>query len=256
MIARIFVINALLLFIYMTLWFLAARARKRLDTVDTAWGLAFVVVAWSVTVQQANSRSLLVAVLVSVWGFRLAYHIWRRNQGRGDDRRYIELSHKWRGNFWLRAYFSVFLLQGALVWLVSLPVVLASGVTISGLGWLGVAGLVVWLIGFLFEAVADRQLANFMRLKGQSKVLQTGLWRYSRHPNYFGELTQWWGIGLIALQARNGWIGFIGPLTLSILIIFVSGIPPIERRRQKDLEYQAYRQRTSPLVPLPPRRRG
>jgi steroid 5-alpha reductase family enzyme len=247
------VVNAVLLIIYMTLSFRLARAHRRLDTVDTAWGLGFVITAWAVELQQHSPRSLLIAVLVSVWGLRLAYHIWRRNQGREDDPRYRELSRKWRGDFWRRAYFSIFLLQGGLIWLVSLPVVMAAGAELTGLSWLSVAGFVVWSAGFVFEAVADHQLAKFLLAKNRPKVLQTGLWRYSRHPNYFGELTQWWAIGLIALQTNYGWIGLVGPLVLTYLIVFVSGIPPIERRRQKDPEYQAYQRRTSPLIPLPPR---
>jgi len=254
MVVRILVVNAVLLAAYMTLCFGLARARGRLDTVDTAWGLGFVLAAWSAYIQHASPRGLLVAVLVSVWGLRLSYHIWRRNRGREDDRRYREISRKWRGNLWRRAYMSVFLLQGGLVWLVSLPVVMVTGAKLVGLGWLSAAGTAVWLLGFTFEAVADYQLAGFLRAKDRPKVLQTGLWRYSRHPNYFGELTQWWAIGLIALQTSYGWIGLAGPLSLSLLIIFVSGIPPIEKHRQKDAEYQAYQKRTSPLIPLPPRR--
>lgn len=237
----------------MTLCFMVARSRRRLDTVDTAWGLGFVIVAWSAVLQQPSTRSLVITLLVSVWGVRLSSHIWRRNQGREDDPRYGELSAKWHGNFWLRAYFSIFLLQGALVWLVSLPVVVAVGHQLPGLGWLTIAGGLIWLAGFAVEAIADYQLSAFLGHEKHPKVLRTGLWRYSRHPNYFGELTQWWGIGLIALQASYGWTGLIGPLCLTILIIFVSGIPPIERRRQKDPEYRAYQRQTSPLIPLPPR---
>jgi len=255
MITRLLIVNAALLFIYMSLWFLAARVKRRLDVVDTAWGLGFVVAAWAVVAQQASSRSWLIAVLVSIWGVRLAAHIGRRSLKRGsEDPRYHELSKGWQGNFWLMAYVRVFLLQGALIWVISLPVVMAAGTRIDGLGWLSAAGSVIWIIGFGFEAVADRQLAEFISRKNRPKVLRTGLWRYSRHPNYFGELTQWWGIGLITSQTGYGWIGLLGPLTLSWLIIFISGIPPIERRREKDAEYQAYQHRTSPLLPLPPRR--
>ncbi|HEY5442103.1 MAG TPA: DUF1295 domain-containing protein [Candidatus Saccharimonadales bacterium] len=245
--------SAAVLLIYMTLGYALARTRRRMDTVDTAWGLGFVLIAWLVEVRASSPHSLVIALLVSVWGFRLSTHIWRRNRARGDDPRYRELSDKWRSNFWLRAYFSIFLVQGTLVWIICLPVMMASQRQLSGLGWLTVTGSLVWLVGFVIEAFADRQLASFMLDKQHPKVLQTGLWHYSRHPNYFGELAQWWGIGLIVLQVSWGWIGLAGPLMLSVLIIFVSGIPPIERRRQKDAEYRAYQRRTSPLVPLPPR---
>ena len=253
MIGKILVINALLLFIYMTLAFGVAQARRRLDTVDVAWGLGFVLVAWAAELQQASGRSLLIALLVSIWGLRLAWHIGERSRKRGEDPRYVELTQNWNGNIWLRAYLSIFLVQGALIWLVSLPVVMAAGRQLHGLSWLSVLGALIWLAGFVFEATADRQLANFLADKNHPKVLQTGLWRYSRHPNYFGELKQWGGIGIIALQASYGWLGLLGPLILSLLIIFVSGIPPIEKRRQKDADYQLYQRRTSPLIPLPSR---
>jgi len=254
MIGKTLLIDAALLFVYMTLAFGAARARRRLDTVDTAWGLGFVLVGWLAYTRQPSGRGLLIALLVSVWGLRLANHIWQRAKRRGDDPRYAQLTQKWRGNVWQRAYLSIFLLQGALIWMVSLPIVTATGRQLNGLGWLSAAGALIWLLGFTIEVTADRQLSTFLSQKDHPKVLQTGLWRYSRHPNNFGELTQWWGIGVIACQASYGWWGLAGPLTLSWLIIFISGIPPIEKRRQKDSEYQAYQHRTSALIPLLPRR--
>mgnify|MGYP005613215997 FL=1 len=132
---------------------------------------------------------------------------------------------------------------------VSLPIFVATGEPLSGWAWLTWLGVLIWLKGFIFEAISDYQLANFLKLKDRPKVLQTGLWKYSRHPNYYGELVQWWGIGIIALQVSYGWIGLIGPLTLTLLIVFVSGIPPIEKRRAKDPEYREYMNRTSPLIP-------
>jgi steroid 5-alpha reductase family enzyme len=248
---KLLVTASIVIFIYMTLGFLLARARKRLDTVDSAWGLGFVLIAWLAVAQRSTGRSLLLAILVSIWGVRLSAHIYKRSRARGDDRRYKELSEKWRGNFWLRAYGSIFLLQGVLIVLVSAPLIVATNHELSGWSWLSGLGVGLWALGFILEAIADHQLAVFMLQKDRPKVLQTGLWHYSRHPNYFGELTQWWGIALIALQVSYGWIGLIGPLTLSVLIVFISGIPPIERHRAKDPEYRAYQRRTSALIPLP-----
>ncbi|MEK7599597.1 MAG: DUF1295 domain-containing protein [Patescibacteria group bacterium] len=253
MITQILLINAGLLLAYMSLWFVIARSRQRLDTVDTAWGLGYVLVAWAVVIQEPNTISFLIACLVSVWGLRLANHIWRRSLKHDEDPRYVELSSKWRGNLWLRAYFSIFLLQGVLIWAISLPIVMASNPALIGWGWLVLLGSLVWLKGFCIEALADRQLRQFLSNKNRPKVLQTGLWRYSRHPNYFGELTQWWGIGIIACQVSYGWVGLFGPTILSILIIFVTGIPPIEKRRLKDPEYKEYKRRTSPLILWPPK---
>jgi len=251
---RLLAVSAGLLLAYMTLAWLIAKGRRRLDTVDIAWGLGFLLVAWSVVLQESNRRTLLVAALVSIWGLRLAYHIGRRSlRSPQDDPRYTELSQKWQGNKWLRAYVSIFLLQGALVLLVGLPISLVARRPLNGWSWLVWVGAAVWLIGFVFEAIADRQLARFIRQADHPKVLSSGLWRYSRHPNYFGELVQWWGIGIIALQASWGWLGLLGPLMLTGLILFVSGIPPIEKRRAKDAEYRRYQRQTSPLLPLPAR---
>lgn len=251
---RILLINAALLFGYMTVWWAVAYRRKRIDTVDIAWGGGFVLVAWSTLIQAPSFRSQLIANIVTLWGLRLAYHIYSRHKGRGNDPRYTELSKKWKGNFWLRAYVSIFLTQGLLALIVSAPITVASNESLPNLAWLSIVGVVIWSFGFIIEAVADKQLSDFLKLKDRPKIMQEGLWRYSRHPNYFGELLQWWAIAIIALQVSYGWLGIIGPLTLSILIIFISGIPPIERSRAKDAAYQEYKKHTSPLIILPRRK--
>lgn len=251
---QIFMINAALILVYMSTWFIVAKTRKRLDTVDIAWGLGFVLVAWSTVVQSPSFHSLLIANMVTLWGIRLAYHIYSRHKKGTEDKRYIELSSKWKGNFWVRAYFSIFITQGLLLLFVSAPVTVAAAEPISNLAWLSYVGVIVWSAGFVIEAVADKQLAEFLGTKDHPRVMSEGLWRYSRHPNYFGELVQWWAIGIIALQVSYGWLGLIGPLLLSILIIFISGIPPIERAKRGDKQYEAYKQKTSALIPLPTRR--
>lgn len=249
--ADVFIINIALMLVYMSIWFVIAKTRKRLDTVDIAWGLGFILVAWSTVIQSPSFHSLLIANMVALWGVRLAYHVYSRHKTGAEDKRYAELSSKWKGNFWVRAYFSIFLTQGALLLLVSAPVTLAAGAPISKLAWLSYIGVVIWSAGFVIEVVADKQLADFLRKKDHPRVMSEGLWRYSRHPNYFGELVQWWAIGIIALQVSYGWLGLIGPLLLTVLIVFVSGIPPIERAKQKDKDYQEYKKKTSALIPLP-----
>lgn len=237
----------------MSAWFLVAKSRKRIDTVDVAWGLGFVLVAWATLWQSPSFHSVLIANIVTVWGIRLAYHIYSRHTFTKEDRRYIELSKKWKGNFWTRAYVSIFLVQGALLILVSLPITVASNTGISTLHWLSYVGVILWSAGFVIETVADKQLSDYLKRKNRPAVMQEGFWRYSRHPNYFGELLQWWSVGIIALQVSYGWLGLIGPATLTILIVFISGIPPIERAKRSDKQYQVYRRKTSPLIPMPPR---
>lgn len=255
-IGKVLAINLAALFVYMSLFFLVAKWRKRLDTVDIAWGLGFIMVAWIAAYERTEFHSIVIAVLVSLWGLRLAVHILRRAKLKGEDPRYVELTKKWKGNVWLRAYFSIFLLQGLLIAIVSLPIVTATGLALEGWEWLTIAGAIVWLAGFAIESIADMQLASYLRLSKSKrpKVLKTGLWRFSRHPNYFGEIVQWFGIAVIALQASWGWIGLAGPLLLTILILFVSGIPPIEKRRAKDAAYRSYQKHTSKLILLPPKK--
>ncbi len=183
-------------------------------------------------------------------------HIFKRSKRHTeDDPRYTAMAEKWKGrNYWLRAYLSIFLLQGVLILLVSAPVVAATGPRMPGFELLLDVGLVIWLVGYVIEYYADWQLAKFRaNPANKGKVMSSGLWRYSRHPNYFGELTQWWGIGLIACEAAWGWVGLFGPSLLTILIVFVSGIPPIEKRKKDDPAYQAYKKRTSSLIPWLPK---
>jgi steroid 5-alpha reductase family enzyme len=141
-----------------------------------------------------------------------------------------------------------------LIGIIGLPIMAATGQVLDGWAWLTYAGAAIWIAGFITETIADRQLGAYIRLSKRPKVLQTGLWRYSRHPNYFGEVVQWWGIAVIALQASYGWIGLIGPAVLTLLILFVSGIPPIEKRRAKDAAYRTYQKQTSAFIPLPPKK--
>lgn len=255
MITNLILLSVAAVVAYMSLWFLVGRWRKKLNTVDVAWGSGFALVAWLVVWQEPTARSVLIAILVSVWALRITNHLARRVFGGKEDPRYAAITKKWRGNFWLRAYFSVFILQGLLIVLITLPIVFATGQQNENLAVLSVFGAALWAVGFGIEAAADRQLREFVSYKpNKGKVMDMGLWRYSRHPNYFGELTQWWAIGIIALQAHNGWIGLIGPLTLTILILFVSGVPPIENARKSDKAYQEYRRRTSMLILLPPKK--
>lgn len=238
----------------MSLWYLVARLRHRIDTVDIGWGLSFIVGAWAVMVQHPTGRSLVIAILVSIWGLRLAWHIYSRSRRHGDDPRYQKITEKWNGNIWLQAWPRIYLVQAILSWLVSMPIIMAASKPIEGLEWLVWAGTLVWAIGFIIEGIADRQLRKFLAQPNKPKVMDKGLWAYSRHPNYFGELVQWWGVGIIALSTQLGLIGLVGPALISYLIIFVSGIPPIENRKQKDPDYAAYMQRTSSLVLWPPKR--
>jgi steroid 5-alpha reductase family enzyme len=237
--------------VYMTLWFFVAKRRKRLDTVNAAWGGGFVLIAWLVALQQPTIRTYMVAVMVTAWSARLTYYLAKRSRRNGEDSRYSERAKKWK-RVWLRAYFSIYLLQGVLLLLVALPIITNAGAPLPELRLLFTLGYAVWAVGFYIEYKADNELERFKSdKKNKDKVLDTGLWQYSRHPNYFGELLQWWGIGLIAAQTSFGWVGLAGSLVLTYLICKVSGIPSIEKRWAKDKRYQEYKKRTNSLLPWP-----
>jgi steroid 5-alpha reductase family enzyme len=251
-----YLLLALIVAGYMTLWFIVSLVQKRNDVADVAWGLGFVLLTWTAFFLggEAGARGVVVNLLVSLWGLRLAWHINRRHQGKPEDARYAAWRLVWGKWFVVRSYLQVFLLQGALLFLVASPLLIIGNSAGPALTLLDLLGVLVWIVGFTCESVADAQLARFLSDPANAgKLMQSGLWRYSRHPNYFGEITQWWGIWLVALSVPAGLYGIIGPLTITILILFVSGVPLVEKRYAGRADFEDYKRRTSVLVPLPPR---
>jgi len=251
-----FVTLIVILFLYMSLWFVVSLIKKRNDVADVAWGLGFVLITWVSFFISGNSsiQGLLVGILVSLWGLRLAWHIYGRNKGKAEDYRYLAWRREWGKWFYIRSYLEVYLLQGAFLFLIVFPVLLINNSTGTSLGFFNFLGVAVWLFGFYFEAVGDAQLKTFIKNPAnKGKLLQSGLWAYTRHPNYFGEVVQWWGIWLIALSAPNGWFGIIGPITITFLILKVSGIPMLEKKMQENPAFADYKKRVSVFFPLPPK---
>ncbi|HZO35752.1 MAG TPA: DUF1295 domain-containing protein [Solirubrobacteraceae bacterium] len=238
-------------------WTLSVRLRD-VSIVDVAWGLGFVIVAVIAfaTGDGDHGRRTLMLALTAIWGLRLAASIGRRKlRHSGEDPRYTVMRDRHGRGFVLVSLFTVFLFQGLLVWVVSQAQQGASAQDgpLNALDW---AGMAVWTIGLAFEAIGDEQLARF---KGdpanRGTVMDRGLWRYSRHPNYFGEACLWFGFGLIAVAA-GAWWGLIGPLVMTLLLTKVSGKDHLERSLRKRPGYAGYVRRTSGFVPLPPRRRA
>ncbi|MFG1665671.1 DUF1295 domain-containing protein [Streptomyces sp. Y7] len=227
--------------------------------VDIAWGVAFSAVAVVTFAASAGEgdlgRRILVTVLTSVWGLRLAAHIARRGRGHGEDPRYDALLDKAPGNRDLYALRVVYLLQGALVLLVSLPVQAAQYVRadLSAFAW---AGTALWAVGLFFEAVGDAQLARFKADPAhRGRIMDRGLWRYTRHPNYFGDFCVWWGLFLIACDSGGAaLVSVVSPLVMSYLLVGGSGKPLLERHMSERPGYDAYVARTSGFFPMPPRR--
>lgn len=254
---KIMIAEAVIVTLYMTCWFAVAVRKGRNDLADIAWGGGFILVALSSLALHGavTPRSALVSGLVVIWGTRLAVHIGLRNRGKPEDARYRKWREEWGEHVLLRSFLQIFLLQGCLLLVISIPVILVNLSPPEPLAWLDVLGLLVWLTGFLFEAEGDFQLVLFKRNPAhKGKIMTTGLWRYTRHPNYFGEVTLWWGIYLIALSVPHGWLTVVGPLTITILILKVSGIPMLEKKYEGNAEFQEYKRRTSAFWPLPPKR--
>ena len=236
------------------LWGISVALRD-VSIVDPCWGLGFILVAavTALRLDQFGPRGYLMIGLVTVWGGRLSAYLFWRHWGAGEDYRYAEMRAHHGARFWWISLGTVFLLQAIILWFVSWPVqaaLVSSSQSLSGLDGVGV---LVWAIGFFFEAVGDYQLASFLRSRTtREQVLDRGLWRYTRHPNYFGDFCVWWGLYLVAAAGGGGWT-ILSPLLMSVLLIYVSGVrlteKTIEDRRPA---YRAYKRSTSAFFPLPP----
>lgn len=248
-----------LVFVYMNLWFVASLLERRNDVADVAWGLGFVLIAWTSFFLYAHVTlvGFIVTILTTIWGVRLATHISARHVGKPEDYRYAAWRREWGRWFYLRSYGQIYLLQGALMLIVATPVIFINAHVQVPLSLLAQTGLLFWAIGFFFEAVGDAQLRHFLKDPAHAgKLMTEGLWSYSRHPNYFGEVLMWWSFSLIALSLPYGFLTIVGPLTITYLIVRVSGVPLLEAKMASHPDFPAYKERTSMFIPLPPREKG
>lgn len=241
------------------LWLVATFLRN-VSIIDAYWGPGFAIVAWvaaSLSASPPPGRTLLLLAVVTVWGARLGVYLAWRLWGEDEDYRYAAMRSAHGDSFALRSLVTVFLLQGALIWLISLPIqaaILVPGETT--LGWLDLTGATVWAVGVYFESVGDWQLARFKAdPANRGKVLDTGLWRYTRHPNYFGDFLVWWGLFLISCSTPFGPWTVLSPLAMSVLLLRVSGVSLLEKTiTERRPRYAEYIERTSAFFPRPPRR--
>jgi steroid 5-alpha reductase family enzyme len=249
---------AVILGLMVILW-LVSLALKNSSIVDIFWGTGFVIANWvyfALTPEGFGPRKWLIAILVTVWGLRLSLYILWRNWGKPEDFRY----RKWRdeagSSWWWRSFIRVFLLQGVLLWIISVALLAAQrGAAPATLTFFDLLGIAVWLVGFFFEAAGDLQLARFKaNPANKGKVLDSGVWRYTRHPNYFGDAAQWWGFFLIAASA-GGWWAFYSPLIMTFFLLRVSGVALLEMTLETRPGYKEYIERTSAFVPWFPRKK-
>jgi steroid 5-alpha reductase family enzyme len=235
----------------------AGRRAGRVSVVDTAWGLGFVLVA-SVAALVGDGvpwRRLLLLALVGAWGLRLAWHMHRRNAGKGEDPRYAEMLGRERGNPTVVAIRKVYAVQALALWFVSLPIQVSAAAG-AGNAAVAVVGVAVWLLGVTFEAVGDAQLSAFKANPDNTgKVMDRGLWSWTRHPNYFGDASVWWGLWLVAASAWPGVLTVLSPIVMTYFLAFATGARLLERHLAQRPGYAAYQRRTSSFLPRPPRHR-
>ena len=249
---NLFLQSGLLVFVYMIIFFVLAQIKKNNSIVDMGWGLGFAVIAVYTLLVGKNYhfRSILVTALVITWGLRLFYHIVNRNSGKPEDFRYSTMRKEWGKWAALRAFLQVFMLQGVLMLVIAYPVIMNNSSFNGSIGGLEIIGLLVWTLGFIFEVVGDKQLKIFIAdKKNKGHIMKEGIWKYTRHPNYFGEAIMWWGIFMISLSSKSGIIGIISPILLTFLLLFVSGVPMLEKHYKDNEEFQSYAKVTSIFVP-------
>lgn len=243
----------------MTVLWLLSLWLKDSSIVDIFWGTGFVITVWVyfyLTPDGYEARKWLIATLTTIWGLRLSIHILLRNWGHGEDYRYQQWRQEAGSSWWWRSFFKVFLLQGALMWIISVPLLAAQSNPLPPrLIWVDYLGVILWVIGFIFEAGGDMQLTRFRaNPDNKGKLLNTGLWRYTRHPNYFGDAAQWWGFYLIAAAAGGYWSVF-SPIIMTLLLRRVSGVTMLEKSlKDSKPGYKEYIETTNAFIPWFPRK--
>ncbi len=239
--------------ILMHVFFLLGVWRKNFGLVDVAWGLGFIVISLVSYFYHFNSaKNAVVLFLVLLWGLRLSLYLLGRNWNAPEDHRYQEMRKSWGKFPSLHAYFKVFLFQGLLMFLISLPITAGMMKADQNLSWINIIGVMVFFFGWIYESFADRYLKKFKaNPENRGKICTSGPWNLSRFPNYFGEITLWYGIYLAALSPSTWWT-IIGPLTINLFILKVSGVPLLEKKYKERPEYHEYAARVPRLIPFTP----
>jgi steroid 5-alpha reductase family enzyme len=255
---QVYGIAALCILGVMTLLWLVSLALRNSSIVDIFWGTGFVIANWvyfALTPDGLMARKLLLSILVTVWGLRLSLYVLWRNWGKPEDFRYQKWRQEHGEKWWWRSFFQVFALQGVLLLIISAPLLAAHLYATPGLTLLDWLAVPVWAIGFFFEAMGDWQLARFKaNPANKGKVMNQGVWRYTRHPNYFGDAAQWWGYYLVALAA-GGWWTVFSPILMTTLLVRVSGVALLEKTMDERPGYREYIETTSAFVPWLPRQK-
>jgi steroid 5-alpha reductase family enzyme len=253
---NLFIASALGILIYMVILFLIAQYLKNNSIVDIAWGFGFVIVYFisAFLAKDVHIAQILIGIMVSIWGIRLSTYLFIRNKDKEEDYRYQEMRKRWGNHQKIGAFLNVFLLQGVIMYIISLPLMIVNYKALPGLGMAEVIGVIFWVIGFFFEAVGDYQKSKFKaNPENKGKIMQSGLWKYTRHPNYFGDAQLWWGIFLVAYPAGLSYISIISPIIMNFLLLKVSGVAMLEKKYDDNPEFKKYAERTNAFIPWFPK---
>jgi steroid 5-alpha reductase family enzyme len=247
--------SAVIVFVFMLVMFLISHRLKDNSIVDIGWGIGFILIAITCFLQSEQSTVQWITLgLITVWGLRLATYIYGRNKGKPEDYRYAQWREEWGKNVVVRAFFQVFMLQGAIMLVVASPLYVLFSAPLE-LNWNVYVAVVVWSVGFFFEAVGDYQMSRFKSdPSNKGKVMRYGVWNYTRHPNYFGDATQWWAIFLLALMSPYWYIAAIGPAVMHFFLVKVSGVAMLERKYKGNPKYADYIATTSAFIPWFPKK--
>lgn len=240
---------SLILFFHVV-FFIAIKIKDN-SIADIAWGLGFIVIDVALILQTKNIHppQLIMSLLIMMWGLRLSGYIYLRKRNMPEDFRYQEFRKKWGKHYIIGSYLQVFLLQMILLLLIAMPLFIAYQKN-NIFSRYTLFGAIIAVTGFFMEVMSDFQMAQFKKdQKNKGKIIQTGLWRYSRHPNYFGESLFWWGIACIAYPLSTHFLWLISPVVITILVRYISGVPLLEKKYQNNPEFQLYAQRTACFVP-------
>lgn len=256
---EIYIQGFVIIMILMTFLWIVSVIKTNASIVDPFWGFAYVLATiwYYLQTNGTDSRTLLILILVVVWGMRLSIFLGLRNAGKGEDFRYKQFRKDYgEKHYWWVSFFQVFLLQGVLAWLISSPLLAAMYYSNSEpLGIIDFIALAIWIIGFVFEAGGDWQMARFKaNPENSGKVLNKGFWKYTRHPNYFGDAAVWWGFGLFGIAAGS-YVTFLSSILMTFLLLRVSGVSLLEKSlKDKKPEYKAYIKKTSAFLPWFPKK--
>ena len=252
------VLSGLILLVFIVIAFLVGTIKKNNSIIDIFYGPGYVILLWSSLIFSSDFalRKIILTSLVTLWGFRLAIYIMIRNWGKPEDYRYRAIRKRMGDNVILKSFFKIYLFQGLIIFLVGFPVLFANVSSHSMLDWLDFLGVGLWIVGFYFESVGDYQLRKFLKNpESKGKIMDQGLWKYTQHPNYWGEVLMQFSLYLIVLNVEYGVFMIFGPIIITFMIIKVSGVRLLDKRFEKDDMYTDYKKRTSAFIPWFPKKK-